>query len=88
MASRFRGLVAVTCAAVIVGVIYMIWSDRAEGGRAEQPAKKQASLSFCNARLTDIGDGKISGDDQIVLSDCILNGHVSDDDIQRAYKKQ
>lgn len=41
----------------------------------------------CQARLNDIANGRMSGDDTLVVSDCIIAGHISDGDIQRAYDK-
>ena len=41
----------------------------------------------CRAKLRDIEEGKMSGDDQLVINDCLLNGRISDAEIQRAYKK-
>lgn len=87
MASWFKGLVAVTCGFVIVGIIYMIWTDQLASREAVRTGQLEQRRTTCYERLAAIREGKKSGDDQLVISDCIINGFLSDDDIQSAYKK-
>lgn len=49
-------------------------------------AAAPVSARDCQARLSDIASDRMSGDDTLVLSDCILAGHASDEAIQRAYE--
>lgn len=41
----------------------------------------------CQERLSEIANGRMSGDDTLVISDCLIAGHTSDGEIQRAYDK-
>lgn len=46
-----------------------------------------ASSRDCQARLTEIAMGRLSGDDTMVLNDCALVGLISSADIERAYER-
>jgi hypothetical protein len=50
-------------------------------------ASEPVTKNSCRERLSDIEQGRMSGDDTLVLSNCAVNGFTSARDIERAYER-
>lgn len=79
-----KGLVAVTCLVVIGGVGYFIVSDLNTKKANEAREAREQSARACEARAQAMEAGRLSGDDLLVLSDCITNGAMTQDRMDRA----
>lgn len=79
-----KALVATACVVVIAGGGYYAWSEHAAKKERESLADRRASFERCRSRMDDINNGRLSADDVTVLSNCILNGHITQADLDRA----
>jgi hypothetical protein len=81
-----KWLAAAACVAVIGGVGYSIVTDRGDRRAAERDASRDAKLTACRNRISDMRSGRRSGDDQTVLTDCALNGYIRQQEMIEALK--
>ncbi|QIG70411.1 hypothetical protein EVB88_027 [Rhizobium phage RHph_N28_2] len=74
-----KALIAVTCLVVIGGVGYFIVSDmNAKKANEAREARAQKSIA-CEDRVQAMENGKFSGDDLWVLTECTVNGVLTQD---------
>ncbi len=81
-----KGLIALACVVVIGVTGIFIAADRADRQAEKNEAKRLASETACRDRLRDSRDGKKSGDDVPALTNCALNGFLSQSDVLDALK--
>lgn len=79
-----KGLIAVTCLVVIGGVGYFIVSDMNAKKASEAREARDQKVRSCEERAQAMEAGHLSGDDLFVLSDCITNGAMTQDRMDRA----
>lgn len=83
-----KALIATACVVVIVGGGYYAWSENAESKERASARERRAAYSDCQRRMDEISKGRLSGDDQMVISNCILNGHVGESDITKVSEER
>jgi hypothetical protein len=76
-----KALIALACVVVIGTAGIFIAADRADRRTEKTEAKRLASETACRDKLREVRDGKASGDDVTVLTDCALNGFISQSDV-------
>ncbi|MBX4921001.1 hypothetical protein HJA76_15015 [Rhizobium bangladeshense] len=74
-----KWLIALTCVVVIGGVGYFTVSDiNAKKADEAREARAQKSIE-CEDRVQAMENGKFSGDDLWVLTECTINGAMTQD---------
>lgn len=81
-----KGLIAVTCIALMSGIGYLIVADRGDRRHPGKVARIKLDSLYCQERLSRIHRGKMSADDIPVIDDCFLKGFVSQSDLVAAFK--
>lgn len=83
-----KALIATACVVVLVGGGYYVWSENAKSKERASARERRAAYSDCQRRMDDISNGRLSGDDQMVISNCIVRGHISESDINRVSEER
>ncbi|PSH68623.1 hypothetical protein CU102_12755 [Phyllobacterium brassicacearum] len=78
-----KGLIAVACVVVIAGGGYYTWSEYSAKKERTLINERRAASARCQSRMEAIMDGNLSADDQIVISNCIVQGHITEADLNR-----
>ncbi|MDR9781588.1 hypothetical protein [Rhizobium redzepovicii] len=81
-----KGLIAVTCLAVIGGIGYFILADRNDRQKAVNVDRQQVDAAYCRERLSQIRSGKLSADDIPVVDNCVLNSLLKQSDVIDAFQ--
>ncbi|TAV98507.1 hypothetical protein ELI24_08975 [Rhizobium ruizarguesonis] len=81
-----KGLIAVTCVVVIGGIGYFVLADRSDRRTSDKIARRTTDANYCQARLSQIRLGRLSGDDVPVVDNCVLNGLLRQSDVVDAFQ--
>lgn len=79
-----KTLVALACVVVIAGGGYYAWSEYSDAKVGKARTARAVAAQTCSARIDDITNGRLSGDDQLVINDCIMQGLITSADLERA----
>ncbi|ULJ73589.1 hypothetical protein [Rhizobium gallicum] len=83
MDNWLKWLVAFTCLVLILGVGRVVWSDRSTADRETFVRDRVEQARRCRERLSTIAAGRLSADDTQVITDCALQGHISNEDVTK-----
>ena len=92
MSEGLKFLMITTCVVVIAAAGYFVWADRSDRAALADAAKasveRSALRDTCRTRIETIDRGNLSGDDILVLQDCVSNGVKSGDEMKRSIAKR